>query len=80
MVPASAVIRTPQGDRVLVARSDTRFVPTPVTIGVRDGEWIEITQGLHEHENVVTSGQFLLDAEANLTAGMAAMGDRGAAP
>ena len=78
LVPASAVIRTSLGDRVLVERAPRRFVPTAVTLGPRYGEELEIREGLASTDRIVVSGQFLLDAEANLQAGLAQMQDAAA--
>jgi Cu(I)/Ag(I) efflux system membrane fusion protein len=74
LVPASAVIRTAQGNRVLVEHGKNRFVPTIVTLGERYGDEVEILAGVVASERIVTSGQFLLDAEANLQSGMRQMG------
>ena len=69
LLPASAVIRTAQGDRVMVQRDKNRFIANPVKIGQRYGDEIEIVEGIVVSDRVVTSGQFLLDAEANLQSG-----------
>jgi Cu(I)/Ag(I) efflux system membrane fusion protein len=67
------VIRTAQGDRVMVQHGKNRFMAMPVKIGQRYGNEIEITDGLALTDHVVTSGQFLLDAEANLQSGLSRM-------
>lgn len=66
VVPAEAVIRT--GTRVvaIVRTGDKRFEPREVTLGADLGEQLEITKGLAEGEQVVASGQFLVDSEARL--------------
>ncbi|MEX2469288.1 MAG: efflux RND transporter periplasmic adaptor subunit [Pseudohongiellaceae bacterium] len=64
-VPREAVIRSGSGARVIVVLEDGRFQPRAVRTGVSSGERIEILQGLAAGETIVTSGQFLLDAEAN---------------
>ncbi len=73
LLPASAVIRTAQGDRVMVQHAKNQFMAMPVNIGRRYGNEIEITDGLALTDRVVTSGQFLLDAEANLQSGFSRM-------
>ena len=75
LLPASAVIRTAQGDRVLVVHDKRHFVPTPVHIGARYGQELEILDGVSMTDQVVISGQFLLDAEASLVSGMDQMDD-----
>lgn len=75
LVPASAVIRTAQGNRVLLQRGKDRFVPRPVELGQRYGDDVEIVSGLLATDRFVASGQFLLDAEASLVSGLDQMGD-----
>lgn len=64
-VPREAVIRSGSGSRVIVVLENGQFQPREVSTGISSGEQIEILQGLAAGETVVTSGQFLLDAEAN---------------
>lgn len=73
LVPASSVIRTAQGDRLIVQVEQNRFAPRMVKIGPRYGDEIEILSGVTISERIVTSGQFLLDAEANLQSGFSRM-------
>lgn len=73
LLPASSVIRTAQGDRVMVQQDKNRFIAKPVKIGQRYGSEIEIIEGIVLSDRVVTSGQFLLDAEANLQSGFSRM-------
>ncbi len=73
LLPASSVIRTAQGDRVMVLHGKNRFMAIPVKLGQRYGDDIEIIEGLAVTDRVVSSGQFLLDAEANLQSGLSSM-------
>jgi Cu(I)/Ag(I) efflux system membrane fusion protein len=73
-IPRSALIRTGTEDRVVIALGDGRFAPRRVVAGAESGERIAITEGLAAGENVVVAGQFLLDSEANLRAGLDRMG------
>ena len=68
IVPMAAVIRSEAGARVLREGEAGHFVPVDVRIGQRDGEDIEIVDGLNEHDRIVVSGQFLIDSEAQLRA------------
>ena len=70
-VPAEAVIRLESENRVVRARGDGSFEPVRIETGLANAEWVEVTAGLAEGDEIVTSGQFLLDAEANLRAGLA---------
>ena len=66
VVPSEAVIRTGPRSVVLVRNGSGRFESREVTLGVDVGEDIEVLQGLAEGEQVVASGQFLIDSEARL--------------
>ncbi|ABQ56166.1 MULTISPECIES: efflux RND transporter periplasmic adaptor subunit [Legionellaceae] len=69
-IPLEALIRSPQGDRVIVALGKGRFQVRQVKAGMESGDRVEILSGLKVGENVVVSGQFLLDSESNLKAGL----------
>ncbi|MGB5104519.1 MAG: efflux RND transporter periplasmic adaptor subunit [Steroidobacteraceae bacterium] len=69
-IPRSALIRTGSEDRVVIALDAGRFVPRRVVAGAESGDRIVIRDGLAEGERVVVAGQFLLDSEANLRAGL----------
>jgi len=75
LVPVSAVIRTAQGDRLLLRRPNKRFAPTAVELGQRYGDEVEVVSGLVATDRFVSSGQFLLDAEASLQSGLEQMGE-----
>lgn len=68
VVPREAVIRTGRNDRVFVHLGDGRFRLTEVEIGAVTDERIEIREGLSEGDEVVVSGQFLLDSETSVAA------------
>lgn len=72
-VPVQAVLRSSMGDYVLRWLGDGRFKPVMVTTGVKSNEFVEIRDGLAVGYEIVASGQFLLDAEANLKSGMGVM-------
>lgn len=69
-IPREALIRTGDGARVIVALGEGKFVPRTVRAGMESGERVEIVEGLKEGEQVVTSGQFLIDSETSLRAGL----------
>jgi Cu(I)/Ag(I) efflux system membrane fusion protein len=66
VVPTEAVIRTGKRAVVLVRKENGAFESREVAIGQEVGDDIEVTQGLAESEQVVASGQFLIDSEARL--------------
>jgi Cu(I)/Ag(I) efflux system membrane fusion protein len=69
-VPESAVLDSGAHQAVLIDKGEGRFEPREVKLGRRGGGYVEITQGLSEGEAVVTSANFLIDAESNLKAAL----------
>ncbi len=69
-VPDSAIITSGTRQVVILDRGDGRFEPRPVNTGMRGGSYAEITQGVSEGDKVVTSANFLIDAESNLKAAL----------
>lgn len=65
VVPSEAVIDTGRRQVVVVKRGGT-FIPQEVKTGRDYDEWTEIVAGLAPGEQVVASGQFLIDSEASL--------------
>jgi Cu(I)/Ag(I) efflux system membrane fusion protein len=68
LIPAEALITTGERDSVVRALEDGKFQPVDVVIGARNGEEIEILSGLKVDDEIVTSGQFLIDSESSLQA------------
>ncbi|HEY1072032.1 efflux RND transporter periplasmic adaptor subunit [Brevundimonas sp.] len=79
LVPSEAVIRTGQRDIVMLALPEGRYQPAQVRIGRESGGQTEILAGLRAGEQVIASGQFLIDSEASLS-GVAARPIGDAAP
>jgi Cu(I)/Ag(I) efflux system membrane fusion protein len=65
-IPEEALIETGSASRVLVTQNEGHFRPVNVVVGAAQNGWVEIKQGLKEGDNVVISGQFLIDSEASL--------------
>lgn len=74
-VPASAVLDTGTRTLAFVLREDDHLEPREVQIGLRTDNWWEVTGGLEAGEQVVTRALFLVDAESQLKAAIAGMGD-----
>jgi membrane fusion protein, copper/silver efflux system len=72
-VPASAVVRTGDSDLVFVADDDGVLRPVEVRLGPTIGENTVVLEGLEAGTRVVTSAQYLIDAEANIGAIMRSM-------
>ena len=71
VVPAEAVIRTGKRALVYVAEDTGRYRPVQVEVGEQVDEWIVVRSGLAAGQQVVASGQFLIDSEASLQGVMA---------
>ncbi|MGO3932778.1 efflux RND transporter periplasmic adaptor subunit [Rhodopseudomonas pseudopalustris] len=69
-VPNSTILDTGTRQVVLVDKGDGRFEPRAVKLGRRGDGMTEITEGLQDGEAVVTSANFLIDAESNLRAAL----------
>jgi len=70
MVPEGAVLYAGHSRVVFVDLGEGRLQPRKIKAGTRNGEWIEVLEGLKEGETVVTSGNFLIAAESKLKAGI----------
>lgn len=66
LVPSEAVIRTGARTLVMIAQDQGGYRPAEVRIGREANGRTEVLAGLAPGEEVVTSGQFLLDSEASL--------------
>ena len=73
VVPRESVIRTGTSERVILAKGEGRFEPREVVTGIESGDWVEIQNGLNAGEDVVISGQFLIDSEASTKASFTRM-------
>ncbi|WP_315765353.1 MULTISPECIES: efflux RND transporter periplasmic adaptor subunit [unclassified Bradyrhizobium] len=69
-VADSSVLDTGTRQVVLVDKSEGRYEPRQVKLGRRGGGYIEVRDGLSAGEAVVTSANFLIDAESNLKAAL----------
>ncbi|RKO80797.1 efflux RND transporter periplasmic adaptor subunit [Pectobacterium parmentieri] len=65
-IPQEALLVSGSQNRVLLSDGNGHFTPRHITAGASMGDWVEIIDGLKEGDNVVTSGQFLIDSEASL--------------
>jgi len=68
LVPTEAVIETGTRSVVLLAEGEGRFRPVDVETGAQGDGQTEIRSGLTAGQQVVVSGQFLIDSEASLKA------------
>ena len=81
-IPREALIRGGDVDRVALALGDGQFRSVPVQAGIEAGARVAIASGLDAGDEVVVSGQFLIDSESNLASALsrASTGDAETAP
>ncbi|MFL5620419.1 MAG: efflux RND transporter periplasmic adaptor subunit [Gemmatimonadaceae bacterium] len=72
-VPTSAVLRAGDRNIVFVDVGGGKLQPHDVELGRSAGELTEVIAGLESGQRVVTSAQFLLDSESNLSEVMKSM-------
>jgi Cu(I)/Ag(I) efflux system membrane fusion protein len=65
-VPSEAVLKSGEGEHVVVSLGQGRFEPRAVETGLSAGRWTEVTRGVESGEQIVVSGQFLLDSGSAL--------------
>ena len=66
VVPKEAVLDTGLRQLVFLDRGEGAYVPYPVKLGRRSQDDVEVLEGLKEGDRIVTSANFLLDAESKL--------------
>ena len=72
VVPVSAVIDSGNRQVVIIDKGEGRFEPRAVKLGMRGDGFIEILEGIQDGDQVVTTANFLIDAESNLKAALKA--------
>ena len=73
VIPLEGLIRTGRDERVIIDLGDGRFEAREVVAGIESGDYVEIMRGVDEGDRVVVSGQFLIDSEASMRAGIKRM-------
>jgi Cu(I)/Ag(I) efflux system membrane fusion protein len=67
VVPKEAVLETGLRQLVFIDRGEGRYEQTLVKLGRRNQDEVEVLEGIKEGDRIVTSANFLLDAESKLT-------------
>jgi multidrug efflux pump subunit AcrA (membrane-fusion protein) len=66
-IPSEAVIRSGRRTIALRALPGGRFEPRELELGLDSGDgWVEVIRGLEPDDEIVVSGQFLIDSESKL--------------
>jgi len=72
-VPTNAVIDTGKQRVVILDKGEGRFEPRQVETGLEGDGLVEIRKGIVSGDRVVTSANFLIDAESNLKSALGGM-------
>jgi Cu(I)/Ag(I) efflux system membrane fusion protein len=73
VLPSEAVIRTGKRAVVIVRNEQGGFEPRDVALGLDLGDDVEVVSGVKAGDQVVASGQFLIDSEARLRSALGNM-------
>tara|TARA_R110000868_G_scaffold189695_4_gene433189 strand:- start:8818 stop:10467 length:1650 start_codon:yes stop_codon:yes gene_type:complete len=65
-VPTESILKSSEGDYVVVALGNGRFQSQKITTGLFGTGWVEVLSGITENDIVVVSSQFLIDSESAL--------------
>ncbi len=76
-IPREALIVTGEREVVVRALGEGRFQPADLVTGMRRGGEVEVLSGLEEGDEIVVSGQFLIDSESSLRASFMRMSEVG---
>lgn len=66
VVPKEAVLDTGLRQLVFLDQGEGIYQPYPVKVGRRSQDYVEVLEGIKDGDRVVTSANFLLDAESKL--------------
>lgn len=69
-IPTEAVLKDSRGSHVIVSLGEGRFAGRLIKTGIAIDGRTEVLEGLELGEQVVASGQFMLDSEVNLREGL----------
>lgn len=71
-VPTSSIIDSGTRRVAFVSKGGGTFEPRNLVLGSRGNGYVEVREGLAEGERIVTTGNFLIDAESNLRTALTA--------
>ena len=77
VIPKEAALNTGLRQLVFMDRGQGRYEPVPVKLGRKSQDSVEVMEGLKEGDRIVTSANFLLDAESKLASASSMQGMMG---
>lgn len=72
-VPRDAILESGERQLLFIHHGGGQLEWRNVKLGVKAGDWVEVTEGLKEGEHVVTAANFLIDSESQLKAAVGGM-------
>jgi multidrug efflux pump subunit AcrA (membrane-fusion protein) len=66
VLPETAVLRSGKQNIVVVSLGDGKFKPVEVQLGKYGNGFYEVISGVKQGDEIVTSGQFMIDSESSL--------------
>ena len=72
-IPATAVLDTGIRKIVYIEKSSGQYIGKEVALGSKAGDYYPVLEGLEEGDKVVTSANFLIDSQSQLTGGASAL-------
>jgi Cu(I)/Ag(I) efflux system membrane fusion protein len=67
-VPAESIIYYENSPRLVKVVAENKYQPIEVKIGMKSNGKVEILEGIEEGDEILVSGQFMIDSESNLQA------------
>jgi Cu(I)/Ag(I) efflux system membrane fusion protein len=75
-IPTAAVVPTGNKFIVFVDHGGGKLEPRQIEVGIHSGDYYEVVSGLKEGDRVVSSANFLIDAESRIQGVLKTWGDR----
>lgn len=73
VVPKDAILLTGERAVIFINHGGGKIEWRDVKLGVRSGNLVEVTEGIREGDQIITSANFLIDSESQLKAAMGGM-------
>ncbi|HIO93182.1 MAG TPA: efflux RND transporter periplasmic adaptor subunit [Leucothrix mucor] len=67
-IPSEAIIYYENSPRVVKRIDDGQYQPVEIKIGLKSEGHVEVLEGISEGDEILVSGQFMIDSESNLQA------------
>jgi len=72
-IPKEAVLESGERQVIFIHHGGGTLEWRNVKLGIRSGDWLEVSEGLQEGDHIVTSANFLIDSESRLKTAVAGM-------